>query len=85
MDDFTRYTWLFFLSDKSDAFATFKTFVKRIHNEFETTIKKVRSDNEVNSRTQELMRFVMNLLLGINSKLSTLHNQIVLLRERIKP
>jgi transposase InsO family protein len=26
-------------------FATFKTFIKRIHNEFKTTIKKVRSDN----------------------------------------
>jgi len=45
VDDFTRYTWIFFLSNKSDAFATFKTFVKRIHSEFETTIKKVRSDN----------------------------------------
>ena len=45
MDYFTRYTWVFFLIDKSDVFATFKTFIKRIHNEFETTIKKVRSDN----------------------------------------
>ena len=45
MDDFTRYTWVFFLSDKSDVFTTIKTFVKRIHNELETTIKKVRSDN----------------------------------------
>jgi transposase InsO family protein len=45
VDDFTRYTWVFFLVDKSDVFATFKTFIKRIHNEFETTIKKVRSDN----------------------------------------
>ena len=27
-----------------DAFATFKSFVKGIHNEFETTIKRVRSD-----------------------------------------
>ena len=26
-------------------FATFKSFVKGIHNEFETTIKRVRSDN----------------------------------------
>ena len=26
-------------------FATFKSFVKGIHNEFETTIRKVRSDN----------------------------------------
>ena len=44
VDDFTRYTW-FFCIDKSDVFATFKSFVKGIHNEFETTIKKVRSDN----------------------------------------
>jgi transposase InsO family protein len=45
MNDFTRYTWVFFLVDKSDVFATFKIFIKRIHNKFETTIKKVRSDN----------------------------------------
>ena len=45
MDNFTRYTWVFFLVDKSDLFATFKLFVKGIHNEFEITIKRVRSDN----------------------------------------
>jgi transposase InsO family protein len=45
VDDFSRYTWVFFLVDKSDVFATFKTFVKRIHNEFDTIINKVRSDN----------------------------------------
>jgi hypothetical protein len=47
VDGFSRYTYMFFLVDKSDTFATFKTFVKRIHNEFETTIKKVRSDNGI--------------------------------------
>jgi hypothetical protein len=45
VDDFTRYTCVFFLVDKSDVFATFKSFVKRVHNEFETTIKKVRGGN----------------------------------------
>jgi transposase InsO family protein len=45
VDDFTRYTCVFFLVDKSNVFATFKSFVKGIHNEFETTIKRVRSDN----------------------------------------
>jgi transposase InsO family protein len=57
VDDFSRYTCVFFLADKSDAFATFKTFVKRIHNEFETTINKVRSDNRSefkNTRVDEL-------------------------------
>jgi transposase InsO family protein len=57
VDDFTRYTWVVFLVDKSDVFATFKTFIKRIHNEFETTIRKVRSDNGSefkNTRMDEL-------------------------------
>jgi transposase InsO family protein len=38
-------------------FATFKTIIKRIHNEFETTIKKVRSNNESefnNTRVDDL-------------------------------
>jgi len=26
VDDLTRYTWVLFLSDKSDAFASFKSF-----------------------------------------------------------
>ena len=48
---------VFFLVDKSDVFATFKSFVKGIHNEFETTIKRVRSDNGSefkNTRIDEL-------------------------------
>jgi hypothetical protein len=43
--DFIRYTWVFFLVDKSNVFATFKSFVKGILNKFEITIKRVRSDN----------------------------------------
>jgi transposase InsO family protein len=57
VDDYTRYTWVFFLVDKSDMFATFKSFVKGIHNEFEITIKRVRSDNGSefkNTRIDEL-------------------------------
>ena len=45
VDDYTRYTWVFFLVDKSDVFATFKSFVKDIHNEFETTIVTPRVQN----------------------------------------
>ena len=57
VDDYTRYAWVFFLVDKSDIFATFKSFVKGIHNEFETTIKRVRSNNGSefkNTRIDEL-------------------------------
>jgi transposase InsO family protein len=57
VDDYTRYTWTFFLVDKSDVFTTFKSFVKGIHNEFKTIIKRVRSDNGSefkNTRINEL-------------------------------
>ena len=84
VDDYTRYTWVFFLVDKSDVFVTFKSFVKGIHNEFETTIKRVRSDNGSESRTLELMSCVMGLELDINSRPSTLHNQMILLRGKIE-
>ena len=85
VDDYTRYTWVFFLVDKSDLFATLKSFVNGIHNEFKTTIKRVRSDNGSEfSRTLELMSYVMNLELDINSRPSTLYNQMALLRERIE-
>jgi hypothetical protein len=80
VDDFTKYTWVFFLVDKSDVFATFKSFVKGIHNEFETTIKRVRSDNDSEFNNIRLMSCVMILELDINYWPSTLHNQMMLLR-----
>ena len=82
VDDYTRYRWVFFLVDKSNLFATFKSFVKDIHNEFETTIKKVRSDN--GSEFKNTRSYMVTLELDINSWSSTLHNQIGLLRERIE-
>jgi hypothetical protein len=77
VDDFIRYTWVFFLSDKSDTFATFKYFVKRCHNELEVTM-------EVSLETLELMSFVMNLESNIHSQPNTHLNQMALLRERIE-
>jgi hypothetical protein len=45
MDDYSRYTWVFFLSDKSNVFSIFKGFAKRAKNKFDFKIKKIRSDN----------------------------------------
>ena len=51
VDDYSRFTWVFFLHDKSEVQETFKKFAKRAQNEFETKIKKVRSAMAPNSRT----------------------------------
>ena len=80
VDDYTRYTWVFFLVDKSDVFATFKSFVKGIHNEFETTIKRVRSDNGSEFKNNRIDEFRIRHQLSP----STFHNQMALLRERIE-
>jgi hypothetical protein len=45
VDDYSRYTWTFFLHDKSKVAACFKKFAKRAQNKFEVKIKKIRSDN----------------------------------------
>ena len=45
VDDYSRYTWVFFLHDKSEATPSFKKFAKRAQNEFDLKIKKIRSDN----------------------------------------
>jgi transposase InsO family protein len=47
VDDYSRYTWVFFLSDKSNIFSIFNGFAKRAKNEFEFKVKKIRSDNGI--------------------------------------
>jgi transposase InsO family protein len=45
VDDYSRFTWVYFLRDKSNVFETFKSFAILAQNQFEFDIKKVRSDN----------------------------------------
>jgi hypothetical protein len=45
VDDFSRFTWVFFLQDKTETHRTLKRFLRRAQNEFELKVKKIRSDN----------------------------------------
>jgi hypothetical protein len=45
VDDYSRFTWVFFLQEKSQTQETLKGFLKRAQNEFGLRIKKIRSDN----------------------------------------
>nr|AAV31277.1 putative polyprotein [Oryza sativa Japonica Group] len=44
VDDYSRYTWVFFLHDKSIVADLFKKFAKRAQNEFSCTLVKIRSN-----------------------------------------
>jgi transposase InsO family protein len=45
VDDFSRFTWVFFLQDKTETQGTLKRFLRWAQNEFELKVKKIRSDN----------------------------------------
>jgi hypothetical protein len=46
VDDYSRFTWVFFLHDKSETQEVLKKFLKRAQNEFDAKVKKIRSDND---------------------------------------
>jgi transposase InsO family protein len=85
MDDFTRYTWVAFLVEKSDVFATFKTFIKRVQNKFQTTIKKVRSDNgsEFKNTKIDELRDEYGIMLQFSAKYTLQSNGLVERKNRI--
>jgi hypothetical protein len=45
VDNFSRFTWVFFLQDKVETQGTLKRFLRRVENEFELKVKKTRSNN----------------------------------------
>nr|KYP55915.1 Retrovirus-related Pol polyprotein from transposon TNT 1-94 [Cajanus cajan] len=45
VDDYSRFTWVMFLANKSEAFNDFKKFAKLVQNEKNTNITSIRSDH----------------------------------------
>ena len=45
IDDYSRFTWVYFLRSKADVFSTFQTFVAYVETQFSTCIKTLRSDS----------------------------------------
>ena len=45
VEDFSRSTWTFLLQDKIQVYLTLKNFLSYVSNQFQTSIKSVRTDN----------------------------------------
>jgi transposase InsO family protein len=58
VDDYSRFTWVFFLQEKSQTQETFKGFLRRAQNEFGLRIKKIRSDNGTEFKNSEIEGFL---------------------------
>jgi len=52
VDDFSRYSWVFFLGGKEEAFSYAQNLILRLQNEFpENAMRVIRSDNGTDSKT----------------------------------
>jgi transposase InsO family protein len=71
VDDFSRFTWVLFLQDKSKTQGTLKRFLRRAQNEFELKVKKIRSDNGSEFKNLQVEEFLEEE--GIKHEFSALY------------
>ena len=58
VDDYSRFTWVFFLQEKSQTQETLKGFLRRAQNEFGLRMKKIRSDNGTEFKNSQIEGFL---------------------------
>jgi transposase InsO family protein len=58
VDDYSRFTWVFFLQEKSQTQETLKGFLRRAQNKFGLRIKKIRSDNRTEFKNSQIEGFL---------------------------
>jgi transposase InsO family protein len=58
VDDYSRFTWVLFLQEKSQTQETLKRFLRRAQNEFRLRIKKIRSDNGMEFKNSQIEGFL---------------------------
>jgi transposase InsO family protein len=58
VDNFSRFTWVFFLQDKTETQGTLKHFLRRAQNEFKLKGMKIRSDNGSEFKNLQVEEFL---------------------------
>ena len=58
VDDYSLFTWLFFLQEKTQTQETSKRFLRRAQNEIGLRIKKIRSDNGMKFKNSQIEGFL---------------------------
>ncbi|GJR70171.1 retrovirus-related pol polyprotein from transposon TNT 1-94 [Tanacetum coccineum] len=57
VDEYSRYTWVYFLKKKSQAPETIMSFIKRVENQNDIKVKQLRTDNGTEFRNSILVNF----------------------------
>jgi transposase InsO family protein len=70
IDDYSRYSWLFFLESNDEVFEHFRSLALRLNNEHPNYLKAIHSDNGIKFRNASFDHFCLEH--GIDQQFSTL-------------
>jgi transposase InsO family protein len=59
IDDYSRYSWVFFLKSKDEVFEHFWSLALRLNNEHLNCLKVIHSDNETDFRNATFDEFCL--------------------------
>ena len=82
VDDFSKYSWVEFLREKSEACEKMERVCKKLQNEKGIPIVKIRSDHGKEFENANLKHFAMSMVLRKNSQPQRLHNKMGWLKGR---
>jgi hypothetical protein len=63
IDDYSRYSWIFFLESKDELFKHFQSMALRLNNEHRNCLKAIHSDNGPSLGMPLLISFVLSMVL----------------------
>jgi transposase InsO family protein len=62
VDDYSHYSWVFFLESKDDVFEHYQSLAMRLNNEDPNCLKAIRSDNGTEFRNASFDQFCLELV-----------------------
>jgi hypothetical protein len=86
VDDFSRYSWVFFMTTKDEAFTHARDLILRLQNEFpKNAMRAIRSGNGTEFKSTQFATFCASL--GLEHQFSSLYvpSRMVLLNAKIRP
>jgi transposase InsO family protein len=64
VDNYSRYSWVFFLESKNKVFEHIWSLALRLNNEHPNYLKTIRSDNEIEFRNVSFDQFCLEHVVG---------------------
>nr|GFA51661.1 retrovirus-related Pol polyprotein from transposon TNT 1-94 [Tanacetum cinerariifolium] len=85
VNDYSQYTWVFFLHSKDEAFEVIISFIKKTQVNLQLQVQRVRTDNGTEFKNKTFAKFFDEVVLLNNFLLQERHNKMVSWKEGIKP